>query len=135
MFIVRPETIINDAFFPEAEKTGRQELVKVNDVVLSSDPDEATLCVQWAVLSFLKMATKKQKNLNSEWGAGSKESPKRNLGDLISIPSKSLLPIPYSLLQWVWLLAVKYLSHRIFEAPYRHRIEGAFSDEKPHYTS
>ncbi len=45
MFIVRPETIINDAFFPEAEKTGRQELVKVNDVVLSSDPDEAkVLC-------------------------------------------------------------------------------------------
>lgn len=45
MFIVRPETIINDAFFTEAENTGRQELVKVNDVVLYSDPEEVkVLC-------------------------------------------------------------------------------------------
>lgn len=45
VFIVRSETIVNGAFFAESEKTRRQELVNVDDVVLSSDPDEAkVLC-------------------------------------------------------------------------------------------
>ena len=45
VLIVKSETIVNNTFFAESEKTGEQELVDMDDAVLYSDQNEAkVLC-------------------------------------------------------------------------------------------